>query len=201
MELTGKELCGKNIFFVKKPNRLSMYHHDKKVGEIELNENGNAIAAKVYSKRYQNNLIYYINSNKNLIIEDIKGFPCDYKSLNEIKERLHPDTLLHYAIISSSTKLALYALEREAFLTKETFVNSAIHSAAILELHLRISEDYIEEAMQAAFENRNYDCIKILAKKTKSLEKYIDLCNSQEKYQAIKKILIDCLVKRNNNAK
>jgi predicted RNA-binding protein associated with RNAse of E/G family len=53
--------------------------------------------------------------------------------------------------------------------------------------------------MQAAFENRNYDCIKILAKKTKSLEKYIDLCNSQEKYQAIKKILIDVLVKRNNN--
>lgn len=201
MELVGKELCGKNIYFVKRTNRLSMYHHEKKVGEITLNENGNVIGTSVYEKQYLKNMIYYININKNLIIDDIKGFPCNYKDLNKIKERLHPDTLFRCAIIASSVKLAEYALEREAFLTKETFISSAIHSASILAIHLRTINDHIEEAMEAAFINKNYDSIKMLAKRTNNLEKYINMCNQEEKYQVIKKILINALVQRNSNAK
>lgn len=197
MQLEGKELCGKNIYVVKKPDKLAIYHHEKKVGELELNDLGNVISAKVNDNRYVRNLIFYINLNKNLIIDDIKEFPCNYKNLNAIKEKLHPDILFKYAIIASSTKLAKYALDREASMTKETFISSAIHSTIILEMHLKITEDYVEEAMNAAFINKNYDSIKILAKKTKNLSNYIDMCNQEEKYQVIKKLLIKELVSRN----
>ena len=61
MELKNKELCGKNIYFVKRSNRFSMYFNDKKVGEIELNNEGNVIALKAYNKKYVKNLIYYIS--------------------------------------------------------------------------------------------------------------------------------------------
>lgn len=197
MQLEGKELCGKNIYVIKKSDKLLIYHHKNKIGELELNNLGNVISAKVNSTKYIRNLILYINSNKNLIIDDIKEFPCNYKNLNLIKEKLHPDILLKYSIIASSTKLAKYAIEREAFITKDIFISSSIHSAAILAMLLKITENYIEDGMNAAFIHKNYDSIKILAKKTKNLPKYISMCNEEEKYQAIKKILTKELVSRN----
>lgn len=197
MQLEGKELCGKNVYVIKNPDKIVMYHCDKKVGEIGLNNDGNVVCIKVNSNRYVRNLIFYINLNKNLIIDDIKEFPCTYKNLNAIKERLHPDKLFHYAIIASSVKLANYALEREAFITMDTFVNSAIHSAAILEIHLKITEKYVEEAMKAAFVNKNYDSIKLLVKKINNISQYIDMCNKEQKYQVIKKIFIKELISRN----
>ena len=122
MTLEKKELCGKNIYFVNRIHRLSMYFKDQKVGEIQLNNEGSVVGLRAYEIKYVNNLIYYIDSHKNLFIEDIDGFPCRHKYLNRIKERLSPDTLLKYAILANSVALAKYAIEREANLTKETFV-------------------------------------------------------------------------------
>jgi hypothetical protein len=175
-----------------------MYFNDKKVGEIELNNEGNVIALKAYNKKYVKNLIYYIDSHKNLTIDDINGLPNKYEYLEKIKDRIHPDILMKYAILANSTKLARYALEREACLTKDTLISSAINSSKILEIHMSNNIDYSEEAMEAAFQSKNYGSIKILIKKTKNINEYISRCNEEEKYQLIKKYLIQELVKRNN---
>jgi hypothetical protein len=89
-------------------------------------------------------------------------------------------------------------LEREACLTKDTLISSAINSSKILEIHMSNNIDYSEEAMEAAFQSKNYGSIKILIKKTKNINEYISRCNEEEKYQLIKKYLIQELVKRNN---
>jgi hypothetical protein len=195
MKLEKKELCGKNVFFIKKKNRFSMYANKKKIGEIALNENGSVVKMSAYNKKYVKNMIFFINTHKELVIEDIKGFPLKHNFLSELKERLTPDTLLHYAILANSTSLARYAIEREAKLTRETFINAAIYSTQLVEIHFKDNLDFIEEAMEAAFEHKNYTNIRILAKKTKNLEKYIEMCNKEEKYQVIKKDLIKIFVK------
>ena len=200
MELKNKELCGKNIYLTKRLNKFFMYFNDKKVGEIELNNEGNIIALKAYNKKYVKNLIYYIDSHKNLTIDDINGFPNKYEYLEKIKDRMHPDLLMKHAILANSTTLARYALEREACLTKETIISSAINSSKILEIHISNNVGYLEEAMEAAFENKNYGSIKVLIKKTKNINEYINRCNEEDKYQLIKKYLIQELVKRNKKS-
>ena len=84
MKLEKKELCGKNVFFIKKKNRFSMYANKKKIGEIALNENGSVVKMSAYNKKYVKNMIFFINTHKELVIEDIKGFPLKHNFLSEL---------------------------------------------------------------------------------------------------------------------
>ena len=199
MELRNKELCGKDTFFVKRKNRFSMYLHNKKIGEVCFNEKGNVYRIYVQSKKYIKNMLYYLDCHKEFVIDDIQGFPCEYKYLSVIKDRLSPNTLLRYAILANSKILAIEAINRNAKLTKETFVSSAIHSYQIADIHIKHGLDFIEEAMDAAFDHKNYNSIRSLAKKSKNLEKYIEMCNQKEEYKVIKKDLIKAFVKSKSN--
>lgn len=192
-----KEMCGKNIFFVIKKNKIIMYHEKKIVGEIEINDKGNIIATKAFKKKYFQNIIFYINLHKELTIEDLHGFQNKYIYLDQIKERLHPDLLLKYAIKCKSTNLVKYAMDREAILTNDTFIESAIHSNKILLIHFQNGFEYFEKLFEIAFLHKNYQTIKILARKTNNLENYISRCNEENEYQMIKKILIKELIYRN----
>jgi hypothetical protein len=199
MELRNKELCGKDTFFLKKKNRFSMYLHDKKIGEVCFNEEGNVYRVYVQSKKHVKNMLYYLDCHKEFVIDDIQGFPCEQKYISAIKDRLSPNILLHYAILANSKTLAREAIQRNANLTKETFVNSAIHSYQIVDMHIKNGLDFVEDAMDAAFNHKNYNSIRSLAKKSKNLEKYIEMCNQKEEYKVIKKYLIKAFVKSKSN--
>jgi hypothetical protein len=57
-------------------------------------------------------------------------------------------------------------------------------------MHIKHGLDFVEDAMDAAFNHKNYNSIRSLAKKSKNLEKYIEMCNQKEEYKVIKKYLI-----------
>jgi hypothetical protein len=192
-----KEMCGKNVYFINKNNRIVIYDKKKKVGEIETNENKEIVTTKFYKKEYAQNFIFYVNLHTELTITDIKGFPNKYCFLNQIKERIHPDLLLKYAIKCKSVNLVDYALEREASFSEETMAEAASYCNKILLMHFHNGFKFNENLIENAFLNKNYETIRTLSRRTNNLESYIERCNSKENYQAIKKILVKELIKRN----
>ena len=191
-----KELCGKNVFFIFENKNISMYGKKRKTGEIFLNDEGNIVKIKIYNKKYAQNIVYLINLHKEIRIDDLEGFPAKYFYLNQIKERIHPDILLKYAIKAKSTKLVKYAIEREASYTEETLIESAKYCSSILLLHPIYDLPTYEKAMDEAFKSKNYISIKLLAKKIKNLGKYIEMCNDGQNYENVKKILIQEMVRK-----
>lgn len=64
-----------------------------------------------------------------------------------------------------------------------TFVHAAKHSKFSLLFHLRNNVSFPEEGMIAALEHKNYATIKLLCKKIKSVEKYIELISTKEDHK------------------
>ena len=193
-----KELCGKNVYFLFQETKVLIYGNERKTGEIILNQNKNISEIKLYNKKYAQNLVYFINLHKEITIDSLDGFPTKQFYLDQIKERLHPDILLKAAIKSKSTKLVKYALEREAFLNEETLVDAAAYCSSILLLNMNQNFNSYENAMEAAFKNKNNKSVKVLVKKIKNLDKYINWCNEGKNYDLIKKIFIKEMVRRHN---
>lgn len=77
-----------------------------------------------------------------------------------------------------------------------TFVHAAKHSKFSLLFHLRNNVSFPEEGMIAALEHKNYATIKLLCKKIKSVEKYIELISTKEDHKKIKEMLIKELATR-----
>lgn len=188
--------CGKNAYYIKYKDDFSIYKNKKLIARIYLKDN------KVYKffvkrKQYLRNIILLLNLNKNVIISGVEGFPCNIKYMKHIKEMIVPDVLLSSAIACNSIELGNFAVKKGANLNKDTMVYSAKKSFEILKIHLKKKINFIEEAMEAAFFEKNYNNIKLLCRKTKNLEKYINLCNENSNYNNVKKILTNELVRRN----
>lgn len=202
MELQGKHLCGKNIFCVRKKNKIMMYwqkckqFEKKRVGELHLNQDNSIINVILHGKRFAKNMIAFLLINKHFDFFNLKKFPIDYFMVDSLKEKLHPNKILELAIKLNSLKLANYAIEREADLNYDTFIESAKHSNFVLQIHLKNNVSYPEEGMLAALDIKNMTNIKILSKKIKSVEKYIELISVKEKYSKIKDLLIKELTLR-----
>ena len=190
MHLEGKELCGKNVYCFEKDNKIVMYHSRKKVGELQLNDLGSITHIKIYEKRYVKNMLLFIDLKKNLVFDDIVGFPIEFKYLDQLKERLPLSKILYYGTILNSLTLIKYAVDREVEMDNNTFVHAAKHSKFSLLFHLRNNVSFPEEGMIAALEYKNYATIKLLCKKIKSVEKYIELISAKEDHKKIKEMLI-----------
>ncbi len=196
MHLEGKELCGKNVYCFEKDNKIIMHHFNKKVAELQFNNSENVTHIKIYKKRYVKNILLFIDLKKNLTFDDIIGLPIEFKNLDQLKERLPLSKILYYGTILNSLTLVKYAVDREVEMNHNTFVHAAKHSKFSLLFHLRNNVSFPEEGMIAALEHKNYATIKLLCKKIKSVEKYIELISTKEDHKKIKEMLIKELATR-----
>jgi hypothetical protein len=196
MHLEGKELCGKNVYCFEKDNKIIMHHFNKKVAELQFNNSENVTHIKIYKKRYVKNILLFIDLKKNLTFDDIIGLPIEFKNLDQLKERLPLSKILYYGTILNSLTLVKYAVDREVEMDHNTFVHAAKHSKFSLLFHLRNNVSFPEEGMIAALEHKNYATIKVLCKKIKSVEKYIELISTKEDHKKIKEMLIKELATR-----
>jgi hypothetical protein len=196
MHLEGKELCGKNVYCFEKDNKIIMHHFNKKVAELQFNNSENVTHIKIYKKRYVKNILLFIDLKKNLTFDDIIGLPIEFKNIDQLKERLPLSKILYYGTILNSLTLVKYAIDREVEMDHNTFVHAAKHSKFSLLFHLRNNVSFPEEGMIAALEHKNYATIKLLCKKIKSVEKYIELISTKEDHKKIKEMLIKELATR-----
>jgi len=196
MHLEGKELCGKNVYCFEKDNKIIMHHFNKKVAELQFNNSENVTHIKIYKKRYVKNVLFFIDLKKNLTFDDIIGLPIEFKNVDQLKERLPLSKILYYGTILNSLTLVKYAVDREVEMDHNTFVHAAKHSKFSLLFHLRNNVSFPEEGMIAALEHKNYATIKLLCKKIKSVEKYIELISTKEDHKKIKEMLIKELATR-----
>jgi hypothetical protein len=196
MHLEGKELCGKNVYCFEKDNKIIMHHFNKKVAELQFNNSENVTHIKIYKKRYVKNILLFIDLKKNLTFDDIIGLPIEFKNVDQLKERLPLSKILYYGTILNSLTLVKYAVDREVEMDHNTFVHAAKHSKFSLLFHLRNNVSFPEEGMIAALEHKNYATIKVLCKKIKSVEKYIELISTKEDHKKIKEMLIKELATR-----
>jgi hypothetical protein len=196
MHLEGKELCGKNVYCFEKDNKIIMHHFNKKVAELQFNNSENVTHIKIYKKRYVKNILLFIDLKKNLTFDDIIGLPIEFKNVDQLKERLPLSKILYYGTILNSLTLVKYAVDREVEMDHNTFVHAAKHSKFSLLFHLRNNVSFPEEGMIAALEHKNYATIKLLCKKIKSVEKYIELISTKEDHKKIKEMLIKELATR-----
>jgi len=196
MHLEGKELCGKNVCCFEKDNKIIMHHFNKKVEELKFNNSENVTHIKIYKKRYVKNILLFIDLKKNLTFDDIIGLPIEFKNVDQLKERLPLSKILYYGTILNSLTLVKYAVDREVEMDHNTFVHAAKHSKFSLLFHLRNNVSFPEEGMIAALEYKNYATIKLLCKKIKSVEKYIELISAKEDHKKIKEMLIKELATR-----
>jgi|LakMenEpi03Aug12_release.lakeMendotaPanAssembly.Ray.scaffolds.fasta_scaffold152809_5 hypothetical protein len=196
MHLEGKELCGKNVYCFEKDNKIIMHHFNKKVAELQFNNSENVTHIKIYKKRYVKNILLFIDLKKNLTFDDIIGLPIEFKNVDQLKERLPLNKILYYGTILNSLTLVKYAVDREVEMDHNTFVHAAKHSKFSLLFHLRNNVSFPEEGMIAALEHKNYATIKLLCKKIKSVEKYIELISTKEDHKKIKEMLIKELATR-----
>ena len=196
MRLEGKELGGKNIFFVKRDYGVAMYFHKTRIGEILTTEENSVTSVSIWHKKYIKYMVFYLDVNKKFDFFNLQKFPLNFYCINYLKERFPPNKLLYFAIKIKALSLVNFALEREAELTKTTFIEAARHSNVVLQIHLKNNVSYPEEGMLAALESRNYAAIKTLAKKIISVEKYIEMVAQKEKHIKIKDILVKELARR-----
>jgi len=196
MHLEGKELCGKNVYCFEKDNKIIMHHFNKKVAELQFNNSENVTHIKIYKKRYVKNILLFIDLKKNLTFDDIIGLPIEFKNVDQLKERLPLSKILYYGTMLNSLTLVKYAVDREVEMDHNTFVHAAKHSKFSLLFHLRNNVSFPEEGMIAALEHKNYATIKLLCKKIKSVEKYIELISTKEDHKKIKEMLIKELATR-----
>jgi hypothetical protein len=196
MHLEGKELCGKNVYCFEKDNKIIMHHFNKKVAELQFNNSENVTHIKIYKKRYVKNILLFIDLKKNLTFDDIIGLPIEFKNVDQLKERLPLSKILYYGTILNSLTLVKYAVDREVEMDHNTFVHAAKHSKFSLLFHLRNNVSFPEEGMITALEHKNYATIKLLCKKIKSVEKYIELISTKEDHKKIKEMLIKELATR-----